>query len=178
MKRFLILLVTLVGVKHGKILNNDQSIYLFQPVLKVKYFAVLCFFLYAFFPGAAITCTVSQNTSLCSATLEGSVYIQMMTIASGHQVWFHKKFPEGMIKIFTFRNKSCMIQESYKNRTEFFISNTTLKLMHLERNDSGLYRADFYDNDGRLFKSMELMLDIQGKYLEYTVKIHVLFALY
>lgn len=106
------------------------------------------------------------------------MYIQMMTIASDHQLWCQKKLPTGMIKVFTLRKEKVTIQESYKNRTEFFISNTTFKLMDLERNDTGLYSVEVYDHNGILVENMELMLDIQGKCLKCTVMIQLISALY
>uniref|UniRef100_A0AAQ5XGB8 Immunoglobulin V-set domain-containing protein n=1 Tax=Amphiprion ocellaris TaxID=80972 RepID=A0AAQ5XGB8_AMPOC len=81
-------------------------------------------------------------TSPCSAVLGGSVYIQVMTNASGYQLRCKKTLPSGSITVFNVRREKVTIQDEFKNRTEFFINNGTLKITNVERNDSGQYSIE------------------------------------
>uniref|UniRef100_A0A8C3G4Y0 Immunoglobulin V-set domain-containing protein n=1 Tax=Cyclopterus lumpus TaxID=8103 RepID=A0A8C3G4Y0_CYCLU len=105
-------------------------------------------------------------TSQCSVTLGGSVSIQLMTNASGQQLWCKKKLTSGSINIFSLKKEKVTIQGPYRNRTEFFINNGTLKITKVERNDSGEYTVDVFDPNGILLRTMNVKLDVQGKCLE------------
>lgn len=120
----------------------------------------------AFVPAAVETCKVNHNTSLCSVPLGGTVYIQMMTNATNHQLWCKKLPPFGSTNVFTLRRGKLTIQDEYKNRTEFFISNGTLKLTHMERNDSGQYSVEVFDPNGVHMRDINLTLDVRGKCLK------------
>ncbi|TDH07689.1 hypothetical protein EPR50_G00108500 [Perca flavescens] len=91
---------------------------------------------HAFFSAADTKCNATQNTSLCSVTLGGSVYIQVMTNASGHKLECKKHLPTGSINVFSMKRDKVKIQEYFKKKTEFFINNGTLKITNVERNDS------------------------------------------
>ncbi|XP_058506438.1 uncharacterized protein LOC131472952 isoform X2 [Solea solea] len=107
-------------------------------------------------------CGVTQNTSLCSVSPGGSVYIQVMTNASGYQVLCKKQLPLGPIKVFTLKREKLTIQyEPFRNRTEFFINNGTFKISNVERNDSGHYIIEAFDPDGVLVRNVKVHLDVQ-----------------
>lgn len=135
MEHVLILLVTLAGVTH------------------------------AFFPAPEIKCNATHNTSLCSVTLGGSVYIQVMTNASGHHLRCKKELPTGSINVFTLKKEKVTIQEPLRNRTQFFINNGTLKISNVERNDSGQYSIEVFDANGVLVKNIHIKLDVQENIL-------------
>lgn len=120
----------------------------------------------AFFSAAETKCNFNNNTSFCSVTLGGSVFVQIMTNASGHQLWCKKQLPIGSMNVFSLKKEKVMIQDAYKNRTEFFISNGTLKIAHVERNDSGQYSIEVFDPNGIQVKNIILTLDVQGKCLK------------
>ncbi|KAK2849191.1 hypothetical protein Q5P01_009025 [Channa striata] len=86
-----------------------------------------------------------QNTS-CSVKLGESVYIQMMSGDSDHKVQFKKV--NGMKTLFTLKNKMVTLNKDYKHRTEFFISNWTLKIQNVDRSDSGQYSVEVFGPDG------------------------------
>ncbi|KAK9518025.1 hypothetical protein VZT92_023353 [Zoarces viviparus] len=116
---------------------------------------------HAFFPAGETKCNATQNTSLCSATVGGSVYIQLMTNASGQQLKCKKKLPTGSINVFSLKKERVTIQESYRNRTEFFINSGTLKITKLERSDSGQYTVDVFDPEGIQLRTINVKLDVQ-----------------
>ncbi|XP_078116841.1 uncharacterized protein LOC144524447 [Sander vitreus] len=118
---------------------------------------------HAFFSPAETKCNATQNTSLCSVTVGGSVYIQVMTNASGHVLKCKKQLPTGSINVFSTKGDKVKIQESFRNRTEFFINNGSLKITNVERNDSGQYITDVFTQDGVLMRSMKVKLDVQEK---------------
>lgn len=128
----------------------------------------------AFSPGAETKCIISNDNnnshsskSSCSVTLGATVYIQMMKNASGHRVTFKKHLPTESVNVFSLRRGEVITQEPYKKRTEFFISNGTLKITHVERNDSGQYSMEIFNTNGVFVKNINVTLDIQGKYLSF-----------
>lgn len=132
MEQILILLATLAGVTHG------------------------------FFPAAETKCNAIHNASLCSATLGGSVYIQVMTNASGHRLQCKKLLTTGSsIKVFSLKKEKVKTEEAFKNRTDFFIYTGTLKIANVEKNDSGLYKVDVFDAEAVLLKSIYINLEVQ-----------------
>lgn len=123
----------------------------------------------AFYAAAETQCVVSsKNSSTCTATLGATVYIQMMNNASSHQVKFKKQSQLTKARsVFTLRKDNVTIQEIYKGRVEVFIGNGTMKIMRVERNDSGQYSIEIFRPDGMLLKNSQLTLDVQGKYLKF-----------
>lgn len=131
MEQILVLLATLAGVTHG------------------------------FFPVAETKCDAIHNASLCSATLGGSVYIQVMTNASGHLLQCKKLLTTGSVKVFSLKKEKVKIEEAFRNRTEFFIYSGTLKIANVEKNDSGQYKVDVFDAEAVLLKSIYINLNVQ-----------------
>lgn len=56
------------------------------------------------------------------------------------------------------------IPEAYEGRVEVFIDNGTVKIMHVQRNDSGEYTIDIFESDGMHLKKVELILHVRSKY--------------
>lgn len=184
MEKVAILLIILAGVSHGKFLNMKE-IYSFMlcrtvAMCSVKnFFSMYIFhFIYSFlflllkkmfFPAAEQMCNATLQSSLCSLTTGGCVYIQTRIVARDHQLWFKKDVPES-VTVFSVKKDRVKIQDAYKNRSEYFISNGTLKLTNVEREDSGQYRTEIYDPNGFLVEHMNLTMVVQGK----SLKIHLL----
>lgn len=89
------------------------------------------------------------------------MYIQVMENASSHQVKF-KKLPKST-SVFSLKKDIVHIQEFYKGRVEFFIGNGTVKIMQVERNDSGQYSIDIFRPNGMLLMKSQLILDVKGE---------------
>lgn len=121
----------------------------------------------AFFAAPETLCVViNTNSSTCTATLGATVYIQMMKNASSHQVKFKKQLQlTKTASVFTLRKDNVIILEAFKGRVEVFIGNGTVKIMQVERNDSGQYGIEIFMPDGRILQNSQLILDVQGKYL-------------
>lgn len=119
---------------------------------------------HALFPAAETKCNATHESSLCSASLGGTVYMQMMTNASGLRLECKKHLPTGSTKVFSLKKGNVTIQESLRNRTKFFINNGTLKISHVEKEDSGQYKVDIFDLNGVLLRKIEVKLDVQENY--------------
>lgn len=118
----------------------------------------------AFFPAAETQCVVSSNSSssTCKATLGATVYIQVMNNASSHQVKFKKQLQRTeSTSVFSLKKDKVVIQEVYKSRVEVFIGNGTMKIMHVQRNDSGQYSIEIFSPNGLYLKNIQLTLDVQ-----------------
>ncbi|KAI9538973.1 hypothetical protein NQZ68_009050 [Dissostichus eleginoides] len=126
---------------------------------------------HAFFPAAETKCKASQNMSLCSANLGGSVSIQVMNNASGHRLWCKRQFPTGSITVFNLKKERVTIHDSLKNRTEFFINNGTLKITHVERNDSGVYNVEIFRHNGVLLRNVNFELVVQESILHILIPV-------
>ncbi|KAM8732350.1 uncharacterized protein AB9X84_024402 isoform 1-T4 [Acanthopagrus schlegelii] len=116
---------------------------------------------HAVFTAAETKCNASQNISLCSAALGGSVYIQMMTNASGYQLQCKKQLPTGPIIVFSLKKDKVTIQDQFSDRMQFFINNGTLKFTNVAKNDSGQYSLEVYDPNGLRVKDIQIKLDVQ-----------------
>lgn len=116
-----------------------------------------------FFAVAEATCNSTWNTSVCSATVGESLYIPVISNASGHQVWCNKELLSGSINVFKLKQK-LMIYEPFINRTEFFINNGTFMMSNVKMNDSGQYIIEVFDPRGVHVKKMDVRLDVKGKY--------------
>lgn len=92
------------------------------------------------------------------------MYIQVMTNASGYQVWCKKQLPNGLMNVFSLRKDQVMIYKEFRNRTEFFINNGTFKISNVERNDSGRYIVEIFYPNGVFVGKVNVQLDVQGKY--------------
>lgn len=95
-----------------------------------------------------------------------------MNNASGHQVKFKKQLQRTeSTSVFTLKKDKVVIQEVYKSRVEVFIGNGTMKMMHIQRNDSGQYSIEIFSPNGLYLKNIQLTLDVQGKYLSFIPKL-------
>lgn len=144
----------------------------------MEYFLILVMLAggtHAFTPVAETKCSVFQLIPPCSAVLGGNVYIQMMTNASGYQLRCKKILPSGSINVFSVRNEKVTIQEEFRNRTEFFINNATLKITNVVRNDSGQYSIDVFQPNGLLINMTSFSLNIEEN--TFQIVIPVSFAL-
>ncbi|KAI4819311.1 hypothetical protein KUCAC02_004564 [Chaenocephalus aceratus] len=124
---------------------------------------------HAFLPAAETKCKASQNTSQCSAILGGSVSIQVMNNASGHRLGCKRQLPTGPRIVFNLKKERVTIHESLKNRTEFFINNGTLKITHVEMNDSGVYNVEIFQHDGVLLRNVNFQLVVQESILHIVI---------
>lgn len=96
------------------------------------------------------------------------MYIQVMNNASSHQVKFKKQLQRTeSTSVFTLKKDKVVIQEVYKSRVEVFIGNGTMKIMHVQRNDSGQYSIEIFSPNGLYLKNIQLTLDVQGKCLSF-----------
>lgn len=120
---------------------------------------------HAFFPAAETKCNATQNTSQCSATLGGAVYIQLMTSASGHQLRCKKELSTGPLIVFSLKRETVTVPEPFRNRTQFFIHNGTMKITNVEVNDSGAYSVEIFTQDGVLVRNVKFTLDVEESIL-------------
>ncbi|XP_062414733.1 uncharacterized protein si:zfos-741a10.3 [Pungitius pungitius] len=116
----------------------------------------------AFLQAGETKCNATQSSSQCSVALGGSVCIQLMTNASGRHLQFKKKLPAGVLNVFSLKRDKVTVHETYRNRTEFLSSSSTLKMTKMARNDSGLYIVDVFDLNGLHLRTTNVTLDVQG----------------
>ncbi|XP_078145140.1 uncharacterized protein LOC144542412 [Centroberyx gerrardi] len=128
---------------------------------------------HAVFPAAETNCNATQNTSACSVALGGSVYIQLMANASGHQLRCKKELPSGSTNVFSLKKDKVVIQEAWRNRTEFFISNGTFKLSNVEKADSGQYTVEVFHPNGVLLETKHVKLDVQENTFPIVIPVSV-----
>lgn len=117
-------------------------------------------------PAAETKCDATQSLHTpCTVVLGGSVYIQVMTNASGLTVWCKKVQHSGYATVFGLKKEEVSIEKEFKNRTQFFINNGTLKITNVEKSDSGQYLLEVFGGlNGILVRNNTVQLDVQGKY--------------
>ncbi|XP_030596009.1 uncharacterized protein LOC115787440 isoform X2 [Archocentrus centrarchus] len=116
---------------------------------------------HALSPVDETTCSLTKNTWPCSALLEGTVYIQVMANASGHEMKCLKVLPSGTITVFNLKKGRITTDEKFSNRLLFIINNGTLKITNVRRNDSGQYRAEVFNSEGVREKNIHFTLDVK-----------------
>ncbi len=90
-----------------------------------------------------------------------------MTNASGHELfWKKQQLPTGSVNVLSLKKGKVKTQEPFRNSTQFFINNGTLKITNVERNDSGQYVVEVFDPNGFFVKKINVTLDVQGKCLK------------
>ena len=104
-------------------------------------------------------CSVGQDTP-CYRTLGQTVNLQLTTSTSGYELILHHNNQ----RIFTFRKSKVIFHESsIKDRWQFSPENGTLRISPAERNDSGLYKAESFDQNGKSIGIPTVQLTIEGK---------------
>ncbi|XP_025767845.1 uncharacterized protein LOC112848336 [Oreochromis niloticus] len=115
----------------------------------------------ALFPVDATTCDLRTNTCPCSPLLEGTVYVQVMTDASGREMKCLKMLPKGNITVFSLKKEKITTDKEFYNRLTFIIKNGTLKITNLKKSDSGQYSIEVYNSNGFQEKNIYFTLDVK-----------------
>ncbi|XP_034037444.1 uncharacterized protein si:zfos-741a10.3 [Thalassophryne amazonica] len=123
-------------------------------------FLMLARISHAFFPVADTSCSALQNTSVCSVSAGGSVYIQVKVSGSSHKLRCMKQLQSRAINVFTVKKGKVDIAEALRNRTQFFVNNSTLKITNVDTTDSGQYTIEDFNSDGILLSSTSVKLEV------------------
>lgn len=121
--------------------------------------ALLAVGTHALVPVDETTCDLRTNTCPCSPLLQGTVYIQVMTDASGREVKCLKVINN--IIVFNQKKEKITIDKEFHNRLQFIIENGTIKITNLRRNDSGRYSIEVFKSDGVQEKTIHFTLDVK-----------------
>eukprot|EP00064_Thunnus_orientalis_P014286 superscaffoldBa00002464_g14328 len=81
------------------------------------------------------------------------------------------------IKVFSLKKEKVTIEEAFRNRTEFFISNGTFKITSAEKNDSGQYTVQVFHQNGVLVNTIHVKLEVQENYLPIWILVSSVVAL-
>ncbi|CAI5652048.1 unnamed protein product [Oreochromis niloticus] len=114
---------------------------------------------HALVPVDETTCDLRTNTCPCCPLLEGTVYIQVMTDASGREMKCLKVLPKVNITVFNIKKEKLTTDKEFNNRLMF--KNGTLKITNLRRNDSGQYSLEVYNSNGEMEKNICFTLDVK-----------------
>ncbi|KAM8848263.1 uncharacterized protein ACB058_012011 [Synchiropus picturatus] len=119
----------------------------------------------AFFSAADSHCDATQSSAQCSVTLGASVYIQVLATAEGYRLRCLKQLPVGHVSVFSVRRDIVTVQETFRDRTHFFIKNGTLKITGVERADAGEFSVEVFSTDGMLVRTIHVKLDVKENVL-------------
>lgn len=114
-------------------------------------------------PGDTI-CNATHNTSQCTVTLGGNIYIQVMNNSTGYRLHLKKLLPNGDSEVFTVKRGTVRISNAFKNRTEVFVNNGTFKIQNVQREDAGQYTGEIYDTNGVFLWKLHVKLDVKENY--------------
>ncbi|KAL3972947.1 peroxin-26 [Sarotherodon galilaeus] len=124
--------------------------------------ALLAVGTHALVPVDETTCDLRTSTCPCSPFLEGTVYIQVMTDASGHEMKCLKVLPKVNITVFNLKKETVTTKDKeFNNRLQFLIKNGTLKITNVRRNDSGQYSVEVFNSIGVQQKNIYFTLDVK-----------------
>lgn len=112
---------------------------------------------HAFISPPDTKCDASQTAILCSPVVGGTVYIKLMTNATGYKL---KCLKDGT-KIMSLKKGKVDVSDAFKNRTEFSVTTGTLKIINVERNDKGEYKVERFDSNGKNAGDIFFTLQVQ-----------------
>ncbi|XP_039453866.1 uncharacterized protein LOC120432777 [Oreochromis aureus] len=118
--------------------------------------------IHAHFSVDETTCDLTKNTCPCAPLLKGTVYIQVMTDASGREMKCLKVLPKGNITVFNIKKEKITTDKEFNNRLQFLIKNGTLKITNVRRNDSGQYSIEVFNSNGVQEKNIHFTLDVKA----------------
>ncbi|CAL1613288.1 unnamed protein product [Knipowitschia caucasica] len=115
--------------------------------------------IYGFLRPSDTMCKFLDTDSTCSVTHGGDLYLQVMANASDHRLELFR----GSKKVLIIRRETVKIlEEAFRNRTEAFRNNGTIKIQNVQWEDAGKYKVDVYDKDGIHLKKVEVMLEVKA----------------
>ncbi|KAK6298311.1 hypothetical protein J4Q44_G00313660 [Coregonus suidteri] len=114
--------------------------------------------------GLETSCDARQDGSQCYGALGGTVYLQLITNATGNdELVFLKGTIVTKKEIFRMRNNKLVIRNSpIKDRVHFFTNNGTFRLNNTTRNDSGKYLLETFTFNGQVIRTSGLQLFIEA----------------
>ncbi|XP_041751311.1 T-cell surface antigen CD2-like [Coregonus clupeaformis] len=114
--------------------------------------------------GLDTSCDAREDGSQCYGALGGTVYLQLITNATGnYELLFWKASTGTRTNILKSKNHKLVIRNSpIKDRVHFFTNNGTFRLNNTRRNDSGKYLLETYNTKGTLIWTSGLQLFIEA----------------
>lgn len=109
--------------------------------------------------GVEIYCDARQNGTHCFGPLGGTVVLRLVNDASG--IFILRWFKETRV-VLQLQNNRPVINDR-ESRFVFTPSNGTLRFHNLKWTDTGEYKLETYDSNGRNSGKRTLQLTIQGK---------------
>ncbi|KAL0974046.1 hypothetical protein UPYG_G00214710 [Umbra pygmaea] len=103
-------------------------------------FAILAGFL----EGLENFCYFNQNETECYGPLGGNVYLHLSCDAKDYNEFTLTKDNEK--HIVRMKLNKTIIDESLRNRTQFFVNNVTFMIQYTEMNDSAVYKLEMFKN--------------------------------
>ncbi|XP_045574190.1 uncharacterized protein isoform X1 [Salmo salar] len=98
--------------------------------------------------GMESSCDAREDGAQCYGALGGTVFLQLITNASGHQFRFWKDPTGAKTEILTMRRNISITKGPIKGRSEFFINKGIFRIDNTVRNDSDKYCAETFDSNG------------------------------
>ncbi|CAB1325234.1 unnamed protein product [Coregonus sp. 'balchen'] len=113
--------------------------------------------------GLETSCDAREDGSQCYGALGGTVYLQLITNATGNvDLTFWKGTNVTKKEIVKIKNDKLVIRNStIKDRVHFFRNNGTFRLNNTTRNDSGKYLLEIF-HDGKPISTSGLQLFIEA----------------
>eukprot|EP00063_Salmo_salar_P093145 XP_014067980.1 PREDICTED: uncharacterized protein LOC106611878 isoform X2 [Salmo salar] len=101
--------------------------------------------------GLETSCDARQNGSQCYGALGGTVYLQLMTDATIYdELSFYKGSTGAETEILKMKKDIWVIRDNpIKDRVHFFINNGTFRLNNTRSTDSGEYRLETFNSEGK-----------------------------
>uniref|UniRef100_A0A3P9N2V0 Immunoglobulin V-set domain-containing protein n=1 Tax=Poecilia reticulata TaxID=8081 RepID=A0A3P9N2V0_POERE len=104
-------------------------------------------------------CDFRTDGAQCFGSLGGAVLLQLMNNISEIPK-YECKHNTSKIMRGTFNNSQLI---GLQNRHDFILSNGTLIITNLSRNDSGTYTVETFGSDGKSLERKTLQLNVEGK---------------
>ncbi|KAM9513559.1 uncharacterized protein ACWYII_046958 [Salvelinus alpinus] len=116
--------------------------------------------------GMETPCDATLDGAQCYGALGGTVFLQLINVASGvPDILLKTESNDAAKMMLKVRNKPSEIVKFHKSietRAHFFINNGTFRIDNTERNDSAEYRLDTFNSDGKTLGTRILQLFIEA----------------
>ncbi|KAK7922793.1 hypothetical protein WMY93_009695 [Mugilogobius chulae] len=122
-------------------------------------------------PGNTMCKAIESTHHTCSVTQGGNAFLQVITNASGLQVHFKKQFlTGGSEEVLTIKKGELKIRyDSFRNRTEAFMDNGTIKIQNVKWEDAGKYNVEIFHSNGTHINKFDMTLEVKANPWPYVV---------
>ncbi|CAB1337026.1 unnamed protein product, partial [Coregonus sp. 'balchen'] len=135
------------------------NVFVYFQLLQVFILLTVCLGSYWFYKKKTrleTSCDARKDGTKCYGALGGTVYLQLIINASGHELEFKNNITG--TNVFKLENGKVKTNPPLKHRAVFYVEDGMLMLSNTEKADYGKYDLNIYNSEGMLLNTRQLDL--------------------